>query len=181
MAVAYSIDRSQNRLKFGKPVNHRAGAKPPSDVNLHQGDLLYKNGSNEPVPGSELGATFGSLQLAQEAAHDAFYGVAHADYIQDANDPRTETPTVESGLECGYEYPLAAEVSDIQDGDLLGVQATDVGGGNFQITDNVLVKVTAATSAIGRAIRIKSGDAISKVIIQPTSTVRHGGVMSIET
>lgn len=181
MAVSYDIEQSQNRLKFGKPENHRAGKAPPSDVNLHQGDLLYKNGSNEPVPGSELGATFGSLALAQQAAHDAFYGVCHADYIQSALEPRNDVPTIDDGVNCGYLYQLAAATTAIQDGDFLGVQAVDLGSSNFQITDNTLVKVASADLAIGQARRITSGDSITEVVMVPLSTVRRTGVKSIET
>lgn len=177
MAVAYDISQSQNRKRVSVTNDLlRTSKSPPSTVSLHKGDLAYENGSNEPVPGSELGATFGTLAAAQEDAHDKFLGVVGDDYEQGEN---TGTATVERCEgQNGFLYPLAAEVSNIVNGDLLGVHAVDLGGGNFQITDNTIVKVATANLAIGRATRVTAGEAIDQVIIVPVSTVLHGGVQA---
>lgn len=177
MAVAYDISQSQNRKRVSVTNDLlRTSKAPPSTVNLHKGDLAYENGSNEPVPGSELGAAFGTLAAAQEAAHDAFLGVIGDDYEQGEN---TGTATVERCEgQNGFLYPLAAEVSDLVNGALLGVQATDLGGGNFQIDDNQLVEVATANLALGRATRVTAGVAIDQVIIVPVSTLLHGGVQA---
>ena len=177
MARKYQIGLSQDRVRYrrGGNDNQPYNVLPPADVDLIKGDLLFKNGSNQPVPGSELG-TFASAAAARQAAHQNFIGPCVNDYI---TSQETGQPMI-SGGNTGLEYDLDQEAA-ILTGELLGVHTIEETPGNFVIVDFVLTPVANVNESIGRARARQIGGTVSKVILFPVSSVIDSGVQNIVT
>lgn len=183
MAIAYNTFLNKDRYVGGKNTEaHRASAAPPTDVALHRGDLTFRqDAAGQPVPGSELGAAFASLAAAQEAAHDRFWGVNQTPVAD--NMPAAQGSFRPTLSRAGYyRYPLDAPTNTLVDGDILGVHAVDLGGGNFQIVDNVLssTPVGAENLSICVARIEEAGATIDEVEVEIVPSILKRGVQPIQ-
>ena len=183
MAIAYNTFNNKDRHVGGKNTEaQRVPLAPPTDVALHRGDLTYRqNATDRPVPGSELGAAFASLAVAQEEAHDRFWGVNQTP-VPD-NPPAAQGSFRPTLSRAGYyRFPLNTPTNTLQDGDILGVHAVDIGGGNFQIVDNVLNATPVAGENLSICVaRVReAGVTIDEVEVEIIPSIFKRGVQPIQ-